>query len=343
LLDLRIVTKPVRAKADVKKTSPIKGKQSPKKVPSDQHKGKVDSKLKQVTLSQKLADVDRQIAIKAKQADTSDSPTMKKPFDEVMKPIKTTERIVETPDGEGYQLLSEEEKKKADREKKFEELGLLYFSDDEEDELSLETITSNKSKGSNKSQGSQKSSAKPKPKQPVRPKKPSNVMPRSESKRVKKDELTPFHKDALSSAGGLKTPDATGSSAGGWTIHATGKRAPNICDIFSPKTMGNMLGTRDPTPPNSDRDVGSAGSNSSNRCAVLQDDEEEEVSDATTDILPIDEIPESVQEGAALVQPDTNETLVNTQVVVAEPAVEDPQPDDVASSKDADFIKAESE
>jgi len=67
---------------------------------------------------------------------------MKKPFDEVMKPIKTTERIVETPDGKGYQLLSEEEKKKVDREKKFEELGLLCFSDDE---LSLETVTSNKS------------------------------------------------------------------------------------------------------------------------------------------------------------------------------------------------------
>jgi len=104
-------TKPVRAKADVKKTSPIKGKQSPKKVPN-QFKGKVDSKPKQVALSQKLADVDKPMVIKAKQANTSDSPKMKKPFDEVTKPIKTTERIVETPDGKGYQLLSEEEKKK---------------------------------------------------------------------------------------------------------------------------------------------------------------------------------------------------------------------------------------
>jgi len=93
------------------------------------------------------------------------------------------------------------------------------------------------------------------------------------------------------------------------------------------------------------------GSDSSNRCAVLQDDEEEEVSNATTDILPIDEIPESTQEGAVLVQPDTNKTMVNSQVVVAEPAVEggptpqveDPQPDGIVSSKDADFIKAESE
>jgi len=140
--------------------------------------------------------VNKQIAIKAKQADRSNSPTMKEPFDEVTKPSKTTERIVETPDGKGYQLLSEEEKRKVDREKTFEELGLLYFSEDE-DELSLETITSNKSKGSDKSQGSKKPNAKPKPKQPVTPGKASNVMPRSESKRVKKGELTPFHKDAL--------------------------------------------------------------------------------------------------------------------------------------------------
>jgi len=151
----------------VKKTSPIKGKQSPKKAPN-QCKGKVDSKPKQVTLSQKLADVDKQIAIKAKQVDKSNSPTMKKPFDEVTKPSKTTERIVETPDGKGYQLLSEEEKRKVDREKKFKELGLLCFSEDE-DELSLETITSNKSKGSDKSQSSKKPNAKPKPKQPVTP------------------------------------------------------------------------------------------------------------------------------------------------------------------------------
>jgi len=100
---------------------------------------------------------------------------------------------------------------------------------------------------------------------------------------------------------------------------------------------------RDPAPPNSDSDIGSAGGDNSNRHAVLQDDEEEEVSDATTDILPIDEIPESVQEGAALAQPDANETPVNTPVAVSEPAVEDPQPDGVISSKDADFAKAESE
>ena len=50
-------TKPVRAKADTKKTSPTKGKQAPKKAPN-QFKGKIDSKPKQMTLSQKLADVD---------------------------------------------------------------------------------------------------------------------------------------------------------------------------------------------------------------------------------------------------------------------------------------------
>lgn len=49
--------------------------------------------------------------------------------------------------------MSEEEKKKLDAAKKFEQLlvGLLPFSDDEDDELSLETIISHKSKGSNKS------------------------------------------------------------------------------------------------------------------------------------------------------------------------------------------------
>jgi len=112
-----------------------------------------------------------------------------------------------------------------------------------------------------------------------------------------------------------------------------------------------MLHLRNPTPPNSDSDSGSAGSNKSNRYAVLQDNEEEEVSDATTDILPIKEIPESIQEGAVLIQADSNETLDNIQVEVAEPVVEGgntpreehPQPDGAVSSKDADFIKAESE
>ena len=166
--------KPTQAKTEVKKTSPGKGKQPFKKGPN-QFKGKVDSKPEQVTMSQKLADTNKQIAIKAKQADETDSPKMKKSFAEVTKPIKTTERIVEsleTPDGKGFQLLSEEEKQKVDRAKKFEAMGLLHFSDDEEDELSLETITSDKSKGLNKSQGSQKLMAKPKLKQPIEPKQP---------------------------------------------------------------------------------------------------------------------------------------------------------------------------
>jgi len=154
--------------------------------------------------------------------------------------------------------------------------------------------------------------------------------------------MTPFHKDALNSAGGLIAPSGQGSNAGGWILHGSGRRAKDICNIFSPKIALNTLGLRDPTPPNSDSDHGSAGSNNSNQHAVLGDDEEE-VSDATTDILPIDEIPESIQEGAALAQPDTNETPVNTQVVVTEPVVEDPKPDGVVSSKDSDFVKAESE
>ena len=102
-------------------------------------------------MSKKLADMNKQIAIKAKQSDKTDSPKMKKPFDKTMKPVKTAERIVETPDDEGYQLPSEEEKKKADRAKKLKLMGLLHFSDNEEDELSLETVTSDKLKGLNKS------------------------------------------------------------------------------------------------------------------------------------------------------------------------------------------------
>jgi len=189
-------------------------------------------------------------------------------------------------------------------------MGLLHFSDNEENEFSLETITSDKSKGSNKSQGSQKPIAKPKPKQPIKPKQPvepkqpitpkqpNNLMPRTGSKQVKESEMTPFHKDALSLAGGLATPVVKGSNLGSWTTQGTGKRAPNTCQQFTPKALGNMLHLRNPTPPNSDSDSGSAGSNKSNRHAALQDDEEEEVSDATTDVLPIGEIPESIQEGA---------------------------------------------
>jgi len=238
-------------------------------------------------------------------------------------------------------------------------MGLLQFSDNEEDELSLETIVSNKSKGSNQSQGSKKPIVQPKPKQPVKPKQPitpnqpSNIMPRTVSNQVKENEMTPFHKDALASAGGLTTPVNKGSSLGGWITNTKGggKRTPNVCDIFTPKNVGNMLGMRDPTPPNSDSDNGSGGSNNSNRYAVLQESEEEEVSDATTNILPIEEIPETIQEGAFLIQPDSNETPVNIQQEVTEPVVEggntpqeeDPKPDGVVSSKDSDFIKAASE
>ena len=97
--------KPAQAKADVKKASPAKGKQSSAKTPN-RSKGKVFSKPKQVTLSQKLANVDKQIAIKARQADKSNSPTMKKPFDQVAKPSKTTKRIVETSDAVSYTHLT---------------------------------------------------------------------------------------------------------------------------------------------------------------------------------------------------------------------------------------------
>jgi len=136
-------TKPLQAKPSTTKAPPNKGERPYKKG---------NLKPKPVSVSQKIADVNKQVTNKAKQADSSDSPKMKKPFDEVTKPTKTTERIVETPDGKSYQLLSEGEKRKTDVAKMRKEIGLLDFSDDEEDELSLETIVSNNSKGSSKSQ-----------------------------------------------------------------------------------------------------------------------------------------------------------------------------------------------
>jgi len=61
-------TKPLQAKTDAKKSPPAKGEQPSKKGPN-QFKGKGNSKPTQVTMSQKLADVKKQIVIKAKQAD----------------------------------------------------------------------------------------------------------------------------------------------------------------------------------------------------------------------------------------------------------------------------------
>jgi len=68
-------------------------------------------------------------------------------------------------------------------------------------------------------------------------------------------------------------------------------------------------------------------------------------------VLPIGEIPETIQEGAVLIQADTNEVPDNIQVEVAKPEGEggnvprdnDPQPDGVVSSLEGDFIKAKSE
>jgi len=52
--------------------------------------------------------------------------------------------------------VPKEEKKKIDTAKKMEQLGLLPFSEDEEDDLLLEKIASHRSEGLNKSQGSHK-------------------------------------------------------------------------------------------------------------------------------------------------------------------------------------------
>jgi len=177
-------------------------------------------------------------------------------------------------------------------------------------------------------------------------------MPRTATNQVKECEMTPFHQDAFDAAGGVKTPDAKGSNTGGWTVQGSGIRQQHICQqLTSPKDIANLLRLCNPTPPQTDSDSGSAGSNKSNRFAALQEEDKEEDSDATTTTSPIGEIPETIQEGAVLVQANSNEVPDNIQVEVAEPEVEggimpqeeDPQPHGIVSSKDADFIKAKSE
>jgi len=206
--------------------------------------------------------------------------------------------------------------------------------------------------GSNKSQGSQKSIAKPKPKQPVVPEQPSNLVPRQESKHVKEDELTPFHEDALSSAGSLATPDVTGSSAGGWTVHASGNVHLTFATFSLPKLWAtcweHVILHHQTQTATLDQWVATAATHMLHSKTARK---KKSAMQQLTSSVPIDEIPESVQEGAVLAQPDAKATPVNTQVAVAEPAVEagptpgeeDPQPDGVVSSKDADFVKAESE
>jgi len=177
-------------------------------------------------------------------------------------------------------------------------------------------------------------------------------MPRTVTNQVKEGEMTPFHQDAFKAAGGIKTPEVKGGNVGGWTVQGSGSRQQNICQqLTSPKDIANLLRLRNPTPPQIDSDSGSAGSNKSNRFAVLQEEDKEEDSDATTAVLPIGEIAETIQEGAVLTEADSNEVPDNIQVEVAKPEVEggnvpqenDPQPDGIVSSKEADFIKAESE
>jgi len=145
--------KPVQTKMDTKKVPPTKGEQQSSKVVMP-NKGKGPSKSKEkepLTMEQKIADVDKKITARAKEASKADSPTMANPFDKVPKPSKTVDRIVESPDGDRFQLPPEEEKKKIDTTKMMEQLGLLPFSDNENDDASLETFDSHNSKGSNKS------------------------------------------------------------------------------------------------------------------------------------------------------------------------------------------------
>jgi len=95
-----------------------------------------------------------------------------------------------------------------------ETLGLLPVSDDEDDDLSLETVASQKSKDSNKSQGSHKLVTNP---EEV---KSNSLMPMTKSKTVKPGEMTPFHKDAFVAAGGADTNTPAGKADSGkeWAI-----------------------------------------------------------------------------------------------------------------------------
>jgi len=123
-------------------------------------------------------------------------------FDKVPKPTKTLDRIDKKEGSGGYQILPEEEKKKIDAAKKMKDLGLLDFSDDE-DELSLETVASHKSNDSHKLKDSHKLAVKP-------------------------EEMTSFHKDAFIAAGGtdITFPVRDNSKGEGWVIATGGKRKP---------------------------------------------------------------------------------------------------------------------
>ena len=176
---------------------------------------------------------------------------------------------------------------------------------------------------------------------------PNMLMQKTTSKTVTEGELTPFHKDALEAAGGVSAPATKGSGVGGWSM-AKGKNPySSFCAQMSPKGIANMMGIRNATPPHTDSD--SAGSCSTNRFAAPQEDDED--SDATANVLPIPGIDEKEQEGAVLVQPNSNEATVDAQQQITEPEVEggivprveSPRPDGVVSSMGADFPKAESE
>jgi len=150
------------------------------------------------------------------------------------------DRTVKSPDGKGYQLLPKAVKKKIETAKKLEKFGLLPFSDDEDDELLLETIASHKSKVSTKSQGSQKSKTKPEEAQT------NNLMPRTATKAAKEGEMAPFHKYAFEAAGGMDAPVGKASEEEGWTI-AGDKQRQSVCQqLTSQKALPTQRDSKIP-------------------------------------------------------------------------------------------------
>ena len=285
----------VQTKTDTKKVSPAEGKQhSAKAVKPCKGKGTSCQKANDpLTMVQKTADVDKTVAAESKEENEADSPAMAKPFDQVLKPSKTVDRIVQSPDGKSHQLPPEEEKKKIDTAKKLEQLGLLPFSDDEDDDSSLETIAS---------QDSFKLQAEPQETQS------GNLMATTASKMVEEGEMTLFHKCAFLSARGTDTPAQNGINTQGWTISGSGKRkTKTVCEtLMSPKGVANLVGQREATPSQTDSDTIN-GSGNNNRFAVLApDNKQEEESSETTDVAPAGEVADASQQGAVAVHTDSN-------------------------------------
>ena len=251
---------------------------------------------------------------KARTATIPDSPNMAEPFSQVPKPSKTVDRIMQGEDGK-FHLMSDDEKKKqeAAQEQKaqLEELGLLNFSDDEE-EQSLQTVDSQENPGGN----------------------------------------SKFYKSALEAAGldtqGLpETEDQVDGETQddkGWKPAKPHKNSRGFCGLLSPKGLATAIGMREGTP-SASSDDSSKGSANTNQYSPLADD------DKTTDVIPVESIPEIKQTGSSLVQADRQESAGDLEGLddnagnneESSPPANNPEPLGTKSSEAKDFPEAGSE